>query len=437
MFRVLVVASILSGFFPTLLFAQGGAMSVRGLETSGEGTAAWNASGVGPEPAATGHPVSWTSCVQNAFHYLATRDYVDAAASYGVRGLSIDAGFPLFSAALSAGGYTIADLTIAHGLLSLDDDIEGEDWIYDAGTTLETRYYTGSTTMQLFLGGELMATASLTEITVFIDYNTLSNCFDDQIFGFSEFVLPEDASAGSSAAVQNAAAAFIADVAEYGVRFDFDSIQPAAQLDFAGEGRSGAFFDVQGTYEQSDTPLPVELVAFDALADGDAVSLRWATASETNNAGFEVQQWQATRWQPLAWVGGYGTTIEPQSYGLMIPHLAPDQYHFRLKQIDFDGTFSFSPVVEVHVTPAAVASVSVFPNPAAASATLTLQWSREEPLTVALYDVQGREVATVFSGNALPSLRLPLSLQHLPKGLYFLRATSATTQQAIPLLHHE
>jgi hypothetical protein len=75
--------------------------------------------------------------------------------------------------------------------------------------------------------------------------------------------------------------------------------------------------------------LPVELTSFEVRLDGDAVQLRWTTASETNNAGFEV----------LHFVEGHGTTTEAQTYGFTAEELSAGRYVFRLRQIDYDGAF--------------------------------------------------------------------------------------------------
>jgi hypothetical protein len=93
--------------------------------------------------------------------------------------------------------------------------------------------------------------------------------------------------------------------------------------------------------------LPVELVAFDAVADGEAITLSWETASETNNAGFEVEQLEAAAaWTAVAFVEGQGTTEAATAYTHRLDGLAPGAYTFRLKQIDFDGTFTYGPEVQ-------------------------------------------------------------------------------------------
>src|SRR5690606_32421823 len=102
--------------------------------------------------------------------------------------------------------------------------------------------------------------------------------------------------------------------------------------------------------------LPVELSSFTATLDGEAVVLRWETASETNNAGFEVEyaavetrRGASLPWQRLAFVDGAGTTATAQTYAYRAEGLSPGRYAFRLRQVDFDGAFVYGPEVEVTV----------------------------------------------------------------------------------------
>ena len=85
------------------------------------------------------------------------------------------------------------------------------------------------------------------------------------------------------------AATFLQDVDNLGIRFVFDSIQPASQTEFSGNGRSGAYFEAQaGQIEVGDVPLPVQLASFQASVSEQGTELNWRTLSELNNAGFHV-----------------------------------------------------------------------------------------------------------------------------------------------------
>ncbi len=227
--------------------AQATSIPVVGLEADNMGTAAWNVIGSGPEVAATGHAipnslVSYTSAV--AYYYLASRDYVDAGSSYGLKGVGPIDGFTNFSTALGNNGFTVSDLNLRWNIFTLGTDTEGVEWSISGDT--ETRLYSGGA-FTMYLNDELMLSAPATTATLVIDYNNAGIASDDIISGDTAVFNPIDASGGSSLAIQNVAAAFLADVAGSGVKIDFFSLQPAVQVQFGGNGRSGAYFESNNT----------------------------------------------------------------------------------------------------------------------------------------------------------------------------------------------
>ena len=172
--------------------------------------------------------------------------------------------------------------------------------------------------------------------------------------------------------------------------------------------------------------LPVELTAFDATLDGDGVLIQWSTASETNNAGFEVQMRRGAEgtFAAQGFVDGVGTTVEAQTYRFRVEDLAPGPYAFRLKQVDLDGTAEMSPVVEVTVAMKEAYLLSeAFPNPFRGAAWLTLQVREAQTVRADLYDVLGRRVATLHDGtlDAGREHRLALNGRGLSSGLYLVR----------------
>ncbi|MEM8558125.1 MAG: lamin tail domain-containing protein [Bacteroidota bacterium] len=186
---------------------------------------------------------------------------------------------------------------------------------------------------------------------------------------------------------------------------------------------------VSSTPNPGNVNIPVELTAFDVTLDGEAARLAWTTASETNNSGFEVQmRTPATAdFAPLAFVEGRGTTTETQTYTFRTDALAPGTYSFRLKQIDFDGAFEYSPEVEATVTLTEAFRLSAaYPNPVgpADRARVTLTVQQPQSVTVALYDALGRHVATLLDGplDAGPPVVVELEGRALASGVYVLRA---------------
>ena len=147
-------------------------------------------------------------------------------------------------------------------------------------------------------------------------------------------------------------------------------------------------------------PLPVELTAFNAVLDRDDVLLSWETASETNNAGFEVQQYIAGSFQSVGWVNGAGTTTETRNYSYTVSKVAHGSHRFRLKQVDFDGAFAYSSVSEVARPLSGRYTVDgTHPNPFNPQATFNLTIATDQQVTVAVYDMQGKMVGLLHSGH--------------------------------------
>jgi len=118
-----------------------------------------------------------------------------------------------------------------------------------------------------------------------------------------------------------------------------------------------------------DNIIPVELVNFSANVSNSHVTLNWSTASETNNKGFHVeksekQEARSEKWTTVGFVEGKGTSIEINNYSFFDKNVNAGKYVYRLKQVDFDGSFSYSKEIEVDVTvPDEFALYQNYPNP--------------------------------------------------------------------------
>ena len=189
-------------------------------------------------------------------------------------------------------------------------------------------------------------------------------------------------------------------------------------------------------YENVNGGLPVELVNFTAQARGRSVLLSWSTVSETKNAGFYVQHQSASTqgdstedaemaWRRLGFVAGAGTTSEPESYKFSVDQtLALGTNQFRLRQVDADGTAQFSEVVSVDLRLQDPLHLSApAPNPAVEAASFSFAVKQRLQTTIALYNVLGQKVATIYKDAPDPNQvqTVHLSTTDLPSGAYFLR----------------
>lgn len=136
-----------------------------------------------------------------------------------------------------------------------------------------------------------------------------------------------------------------------------DPLLPAGWgLDYSIPGEVSLLFD--------PTIFPVEFLEFEAKVFGQSTLLNWATASELNNDGFEIEHsTEGSIWGKIGFVSGAGTSDEVNSYEFR--HLEPQtgSNYYRLKQIDFDGNYEYSRILEVNFTPFAQ-GMSLYPNPA-------------------------------------------------------------------------
>ena len=112
-----------------------------------------------------------------------------------------------------------------------------------------------------------------------------------------------------------------------------------------------------------DAPLPIELMDFQVKKEGRNSLIYWETASEINNDGFEIQKSNdGLHWEKLVWVEGNGTSDTPQHYSFIDAEPYQGLNYYRLRQMDFDGTETFSDVKVLNFKSNGE-KVFIFPNP--------------------------------------------------------------------------
>ncbi len=193
---------------------------------------------------------------------------------------------------------------------------------------------------------------------------------------------------------------------------------------------------ITGTTTQQ---LPVELTEFGAIADDGDIVLTWATATETNNAGFVVEEIDGDEIRSLAFVEGAGTTTDQQFYRYRVMSVQPGTRQYRLKQVDFDGAFEYSPIVEIVAElPAAFVLEPAYPNPFNPTTTLRFAVQKANRVTMDLFDISGRIVKTLYEGvpDANQQITVTIDAAGLASGLYMVRLAGAdfATTQTITLL---
>jgi autotransporter-associated beta strand protein len=164
--------------------------------------------------------------------------------------------------------------------------------------------------------------------------------------------------------------------------------------------------------------LPIELVNFKANPLNKEVLLTWRTASERNNSHFSIEKsTDGQRFQAIGQVSGKGTTYEMTDYRFTDTAPAAGLNYYRLKQVDFDGGYSYSPIVSVRFGKVPV--IQVYPNPAREEITLLLPEDAGEESLIQLFDQHGRLVKTFISDINIPETKL--NIRDLPAGSYVLK----------------
>jgi hypothetical protein len=115
--------------------------------------------------------------------------------------------------------------------------------------------------------------------------------------------------------------------------------------------------------QSESEPLPVELISFTAKATGSAVNLNWETKTEVDNNGFDVERNSTGTWQKIGFVEGHGTANSPKYYNFTDKSVTGNKIQYRLRQVDNDGTFEYSNVVEVELAPTTFTLDQNYPNP--------------------------------------------------------------------------
>ncbi|MFI5237501.1 MAG: YCF48-related protein, partial [Ignavibacteriales bacterium] len=134
---------------------------------------------------------------------------------------------------------------------------------------------------------------------------------------------------------------------------------PTNNLGFAA-GSGGLILRYEDT-----TYVPVELISFEGRVVGHEIVLSWITASELNNLGFNIEKSSDNiNWLTIGFVQGKGTTSEKNHYSFIDNEITSEIQYYRIKQIDFDGSFKYSQVVEVVIgIPTEYSLSQNFPNP--------------------------------------------------------------------------
>ena len=203
-------------------------------------------------------------------------------------------------------------------------------------------------------------------------------------------------------------------------------------------GGGGWYFEVGGLDKTNsgtpfyagsvgNVPLPVELTTFTATCNRLSAELKWSTATEIENYGFDIERraefGKDTLWTKVGFVSGNGSSNTPHDYSYTDSKLSSGRYAYRLKQLDLSGTYRYYKTTEVEIGLAAkVLSLSNnYPNPFNPSTNIEFTLPSDGRVVLRVYNILGQEVAELFNGEAQAGriLQVRFDATRLSSGLYF------------------
>ncbi len=164
--------------------------------------------------------------------------------------------------------------------------------------------------------------------------------------------------------------------------------------------------------------LPVELTYFEGSNTGEDIVLKWATATESNNEGFEIQRsYDGSGWKTIGFVRGVGTTQETtQHYSFIDQQPLVGINYYRLKQIDFDGRFEYHKVISIEIE-SSDSDVILFPNPVTSDMNVYLPSTWEGNSSIEIIDISGR----IIKQDVIIGVTHNLDVSKLGNGYYVMR----------------
>ncbi len=172
--------------------------------------------------------------------------------------------------------------------------------------------------------------------------------------------------------------------------------------------------------------VPVELTSFTAETVSDGVLLKWTTASELNNQGFEIEKSSdGIKFFIIAFVEGAGTSTETKEYSYTddVEFKGGESFFYRLKQVDLDGTVQYSSIVEAEFDiPKDFVLQQNYPNPFNPSTTIKFAVPKTSHVNIKIYDLTGQEVSTLVNEmKDAGTYEIKFDARTLASGIYLYR----------------
>jgi len=187
------------------------------------------------------------------------------------------------------------------------------------------------------------------------------------------------------------------------------------------------------TVKYVNPPFPVELTSFCGKLLNEKVELEWKTSTEINNYGFEIERKSGgNEWQNIGFVPGNGNCNSPKEYSFIDANIdGGSKFQYRLKQIDHDGAFEYSNIIEVDAAPQSYGLSRNFPNPFNPATTIRFSVPKATELRINVYTMLGEKMLTAIEGKFEPGFyKAEINAGNLPSGIYIYRLESSDFVQS-------
>lgn len=175
-------------------------------------------------------------------------------------------------------------------------------------------------------------------------------------------------------------------------------------------------------------PVPVELTSFFVNVVDGKVVLKWTTATETNNKGFNIQRKQNENFENIGFVNGNGTTLTANNYTFIDNSINAGTYVYRLQQVDFDGSINYSNEIFVDVnSPNEFNLYQNYPNPFNPSTTISFSLPLQSDIQLDIYSINGELISNILNGNYEAGFHsVVFDVSNLSSGTYIYRITAGS-----------
>ncbi len=193
------------------------------------------------------------------------------------------------------------------------------------------------------------------------------------------------------------------------------------------EAVGNIFFDLSNANFTIEETVPVELVSFIAEKSNDGVILKWVTATETNNSGFSIERSRdEDNFAEIEFINGKGTTTEPTNYSFVDKNIESGKYYYRLKQVDYDGSFEYLNVILVDAgLPTQFQLSQNHPNPFNPATNIKILLPVDAKVKIELFNSIGQRVSELLNSDLPGGVHeITFDGANLSSGVYYYTMTA-------------